>query len=120
MEKKKLYDLMQFLAYHSRERLTEIFRDCYDDPRDIKPVLDMITKKPGYVKLFGNTLVELMDWIENRHHREAAQQLCNRLNKMTIHLTGPFHLSLYFKVSAFPGWIHSLPEVGEEVKHFSS
>ena len=26
LEKKKLYDLMQFLAYHSRERLLEIFR----------------------------------------------------------------------------------------------
>lgn len=120
LEKKKLYDLMQFLAYHSRERLIEIFRDGYDDPRDIKPVLDMITKKSGYVKLFGNTLVVLLDWIENRHHREAAQQFCNRLNKMTIHLTGPLHLSLYFKVSAFPGWIHSLPEEVEEAMHFSS
>jgi hypothetical protein len=120
LEKKKLYDLMQFLAYHSLERLIEIFRDCYDDLRDIKPVLDMITRKSGYVKLFGNTLVVLLDWIENRHHREAAQQLCNRLNKMTIHLTGPLHLSLYFKVSAFPGWIHSLSEVAEEVMHFSS
>ena len=47
LEKKKLYDLMQFLAYHSRERLVEIFRDCYDDPRDIKPVLDMITTEPA-------------------------------------------------------------------------
>ena len=31
LEKKKLYDLMQFMAYHSRERLVDIFRECYND-----------------------------------------------------------------------------------------
>jgi hypothetical protein len=25
---------MQFMAYHSRERLVDIFRDCYNDHRD--------------------------------------------------------------------------------------
>ncbi len=44
LEKKKFYDLMQFMAYNSRERLVEIFRDCYGDQRAVKPVLDMITR----------------------------------------------------------------------------
>jgi hypothetical protein len=110
LEKKKLYDLMQFLAYHSRERLLEIFRHCYHDPRDIKPVLDRITRKSGYVKLFGNTLVVLLDWIEDRNHRNAAQELCRRLNQMTLRLPGPLGLRLYFRVSAFPGWTRPLPQ----------
>ncbi len=56
LEKKKLYDLMQFMAYHSRERLLELFRPCYDDQRDINKVLQMITRRPGLVKLVGQTL----------------------------------------------------------------
>jgi len=41
---------MQFMAYHSRERLVELFKECYDDHRDLKKVLDMITRKSGLVK----------------------------------------------------------------------
>lgn len=104
LEKKKLYDLMQFLAYHARERLLEIFRDCYDDHRDLKLVLDRITTTAGYVKLFGKTIVVLLDWIEDRNHRDAAQKLCQRLNQMAIRLPGTLGLRLYFRISAFPGW----------------
>lgn len=66
LEKKKLYDLMQFLAYHSRERLVEIFNECYDDNRDIKRVLDMITTMSGVVKLVGSTLMIILNQIENK------------------------------------------------------
>ena len=30
LEKKKLYDLIQMIAFHSREYLIEIFRSCYE------------------------------------------------------------------------------------------
>lgn len=115
LEKKKLYDLMQFLAYHCRERLVELFRDCYADSRDIKPVLDRITTSSGYVKLFGNTLVVLLDWIEDRNHRNAAQELCRRLNQMALRLPGPLGLRLHFRVSAFPGWTRGLPPDGVHI-----
>ncbi len=45
------------MVYNSRERLVEIFKDCYNDHRDIKKVLDMITRKSGLVKLVGQTLM---------------------------------------------------------------
>ncbi len=109
LEKKRLFDVMQFLAYHSRERLVEVFADCYDDPRDIKPVLDMITKKSGYVKLFGKTLVVLLDWIDNRKHREADQELCRRLNEKAVCLAGGLGLRLYFHASSVPRWTQRLP-----------
>jgi len=110
LEKKKLYDLMQFLAYHARERLVELFRECYDDPRDFKPVLDRITTTSGYVKRFGSTLVVLLDWIEDRKHLDAAQQLCRRINQLAIRLPGALGLRLYFRVSTFPGWTRTLPQ----------
>jgi len=102
LEKKKLYDFMQFMAFHSRERLVEIFRHCYNDYRDIKQVLDMITSKAGYIKLIGQTLVVILDWIENKKHRVAAERLCHRLNQKGISLVGRLNVKLFFRVSRIP------------------
>jgi len=102
LEKKKLYDLMQFMAYHSRERLVELFQDCYDDHRDIKKVLQMITRRPGLVKLVGQTLIVMLEWIENRKHRQAAKKLCRKLNQLNIRMVGPLNLRLSFHVVRFP------------------
>jgi len=102
LEKKKLYDLMQFMAFHSRERLVEIFRNCYDDHRDIKRVLDMITTRGGYLKLVGQTLMVVLDWIEYRKHREAAQHYCRLLNEKNINMVGRLKLKLFFHVSTIP------------------
>ena len=102
LEKKKLYDLMQFMAYHSRERLVELFQECYDDRRDIKKVLQMITRRPGLVKLVGQTLIVMLEWIENRKHRQAAKELCRKLNQLNIRMFGPLYLRLSFHVVRFP------------------
>ena len=102
LEKKKLYDLMQFMVYHSRERLIELFQDCYDDHRDIKKVLQMITRRPGLVKLVGQTLIVMLDWIENRKHRQAAEKFCRKLNQLNIRMVGPLNLRLSFHVVRFP------------------
>lgn len=102
LEKKKLYDLMQFMAYNSRERLVEIFRNCYSDHRDVKPVLDMITRRAGHIKMFGQTLMVVLDWIENKKHREAAIRFCRLLNQQTIIMVGRLKLKLAFYVSKYP------------------
>ncbi len=102
LEKKKLYDLMQFMAYNSRERLVEIFRGCYSDHRDVKPVLDMITRRAGYIKMCGETLIVVLDWIENKKHRQAAVRFCHRLNQTGIKLMGRLKLKLAFYVSKYP------------------
>ena len=96
LEKKKLYDLMQCLAFHSRERLVDIFRGCYDDNRDIKQVLGMITRKSGLLKLVGDTLVVILDRIDNLKHRKAADKLCRKLNELEIRLTGRLKVKLAF------------------------
>jgi hypothetical protein len=102
LEKKKLYDLMQFMAYHSTDRLVELFEDCYDDHRDIKKVLQMITRRSGLVKLVGQTLIVMLEWIENRKHRLAAKRLCRKLNQLNIKMVGPSNLTLSFHVVRFP------------------
>lgn len=102
LEKKKIYDAMQFLAYNSREKLVEIFRDCYNDKRDVKQVLDRITSSPGNIKLHGKTLFVVLDWIENNIHREAANKLCKKLNEMNIEMVGTLRLKLAFYISKHP------------------
>jgi len=102
LEKKKLYDLMQFMAYNSRERLAELFRQCYDDHRDVKQVLDMITGRAGYIKLVGSTLMVALDWIQNKKHREAAVKLCRLLNQKGVLLMGRMTFKLSFHVSKYP------------------
>jgi hypothetical protein len=102
LEKKKLYDLMQFMAYHSRERLVEILRQYYDDHRDVKKVLDMITRKAGLVKLVGKTLMIIIEWIDNSKHRQAAQKLCDELNQIGVRMTGGLDVTLSFHIAKIP------------------
>jgi hypothetical protein len=102
LEKKKLYDLMQIMASHSRERLVDIFKQCHDDHRDVKKVLDMITTKSGRVKLVGQTLIVVLDWIENKKYRQAAAQLCYKLNRKCVRMVGGLDVKLSFHVRTNP------------------
>jgi len=102
LEKKRIYDLLQIIAYHARERLVQEFRHEYKRPQDVKQILDKITGKGGYVKLIGQTLVVLLDWIERPAHRKAAQGLCQRLNNLEIKMQGSLRMKLYFSISKTP------------------
>ncbi len=102
LEKKRIYDLLQIIAYHARERLVQEFRHEYKRPHDVKQILDKITGKGGYVKLIGQTLVVLVDWIERPAHRKAAQGLCRRINNLGIKIQGNLPMKLHFAVSRTP------------------
>ena len=102
MEKKRIYDLIQMIAFHSREYLIQIFRSCYEDNRDIKQVLTKITRLPGYVKLRGKTLFVLLDWIEDKKHQKALVKLCQLVNAMSPTLKSRMNFNLFFRVSSVP------------------
>jgi len=102
LEKKKIHDLIQMIAFHSREHLIQIFRSCYEDTRDVKQVLTKITKLPGYVTLTGNTLFVLLDWIEDKKHRDAAIKFCHLINRMAPKLKGRIEFNLFFRISSVP------------------
>jgi hypothetical protein len=102
LEKKKIYDFVQFLSYNSRERLVEIFRECYDDHRDVKQVLNKIVGSPGYIKLVGETLIVVLDWMENKKHYDSAVMFCRKLNKMGMRICGRLKFKLSFHMSKYP------------------
>jgi len=99
LEKKRIYDAMQFMSYNSRERLVEIFRECYSDKRDVKQVLDLVTSQGGYIKLYGQTLIVVLDRIENENHNTAAIRLCEELNRKQIKMAGLMNFKLSFHMS---------------------
>ena len=101
LEKKKLYDLMQFLVFHSFERLEEIFKNYYKDHRDIKPVLRMIATQTGYLKLIGDSLIVMLNRIDLKKYRLPAEQLCHQLNSLNISLNGRIKIKLYFCISKY-------------------
>ena len=90
------------IAFHLREHLISLFRSCYDDPRDVKQILTKVTKLAGYVKLAGNTLIVLLDWIEDKKHRKAATKFCHLINSMSPKLKGRMEFKLYFRISSIP------------------
>jgi transposase len=102
LEKKKIFDLIQMIAFHSREHLIQIFRSCYEDTRDVKQVLTKITKLPGYLKLAGSTLIVLLDWIEDKKHREAGVKFCHAINTLAPKLKGRMEFNLFFRISSLP------------------
>ena len=93
---------MQFMAYNSRERLVEIFKNCYNDHQDIQKVLDMITRKSGLVKLVGQTLMIMLEWIDCSKHRQAAEDLCHKLNQKGIRMSGALDIRLSFHITLIP------------------
>ena len=52
--------------------------------------------------MFGETLIVVLDWIENKKHRQAAVRFCRRLNQTGIKLMGRLKLKLAFYVSQYP------------------
>ena len=62
----------------------------------------MITRRAGLVKLVGQTLIVMLEWIENRKHLKAAKRLCHKLNQMNIRMVGSLNLKLSFYVVRFP------------------
>lgn len=102
LEKKRIYDLFQIIAYHCRERLVDTFKECYKRENDVKQIVDKIIHKGGHIRLAGSTLIVVLDWIERPAHREAAIKLCQKLNGMGIMTQGRLPLRLHFAISRRP------------------
>jgi len=102
LEKKKLYDVIQIVAYNAEQMLLEIFQKYYHDPRDVEQILDMLINYGGYVKLYNNTLYVIINYIDQAKYRRAAVDLCKELNALTPKTPDTFRFPLFFKVMAQP------------------
>lgn len=102
LEKKKIYDVIQIIAYNAEQVLLETFSKCYSDYRDIEQILDMIVSYGGYVKLYNNTLYVIINYIDTPRYRKAAIELCHRVNSQGPRTQDRFEFPIFFKVMDHP------------------
>lgn len=98
LEKKKIYDVIQIVAYNAEQMLLEIFQKYYHDQRDIEQILDMLINYGGYVKLYNNTLYVIINYIDQPTYRRAASELCQELNALAPKTVDAFQFPLFFKI----------------------
>jgi DNA repair exonuclease SbcCD ATPase subunit len=104
LEKKKIYDVIQIVAYNAEQMLLEIFQKYYHDQRDIEQILDMLINYGGYVKLYNNTLYVIINYIDQPTYRRAARELCQELNALAPTTLDAFQFPIFFKIGehAYP------------------
>ncbi|MGI0037681.1 MAG: putative transposase [Nitrososphaera sp.] len=102
LEKKKIYDVIQIVAYNAEQLLLESFQKHYHDTRDIEQILDMIINYGGYIKLYNNTLYVIINYLDQPAYRRAAVELCKELNAVAPKTMDTFQFPIFFKVMAHP------------------
>jgi len=86
VEGKNYWDLAQGLAWNSRKKLIDMFREFLPNPRDRIPVLDAITQSHGWIRSTDMAVEIILEPLETPRFRVAQIQLCNKLNSMEIKL----------------------------------
>jgi len=98
LEKKKIYDVIQIIAYNSEPMLLELFEKYYHDKRDIEQILDKIINHGGAIKLYNGKLYVLLDPIATPRYRRAAMELCQEINQMQPRTNDRFGFPIFFTV----------------------
>lgn len=102
LEKKKLYDVIQIIAYNAEQVLLQTFQKYYDDYHDVEQILDMIVNFGGYLRVYNNVLYVILNYIDQPKYRRAAVELCEAINNSTPKTLDAFRFPIYFKVMAQP------------------
>jgi hypothetical protein len=98
LEKKKIYDVIQIIAYNSEQMLLALFGKYYHDKRDSEQILDKIINHGGAIKLYNGTLYVLLDPIATPRYRRAAMELCQEINQMQPRTNDRFRFPMFFTV----------------------
>jgi hypothetical protein len=98
LEKKKIYDVIQIVAYNSEQMLLKLFEQYYHDKRDIEQILDKIINHGGAIKLHNGTLYVVLDPFVTPRYRRAAMELCQKINQMQPRTNDRFRFPIFFTV----------------------
>lgn len=85
-EGKNLWDIAQALVWNSRKKLIHLFKEFLPNPRDLIPILDVITKGKGWVKSTPEAIEIRLEPLDIPRYRAAQIQLCRALNEKEIRL----------------------------------
>ena len=86
VEGKNYWDLAQGLAWNSRKKMMNMFREFLPNPRDLLPVLDAVTNSHGWIRSTDDTVEVLLEPLDTPAYKNAQFQLCRKLTGMNIKL----------------------------------
>jgi hypothetical protein len=101
LEKKKLYDVVQIVAYNAEQKLVSLLKKHYRNKRDVEQILDKIINHGGMLKLHEGKLYVLLHPIRTPRYRLAMQKLCDEINRLNPKTIDRFGFPIFFKVRDF-------------------
>lgn len=82
LERKYLLDNIKIATYNLNEMLLDVFAGCYDDPKDIRQILQMIIERGAHLRLVDGTLQVTIYSMDLPKYQRAAEKLCRKLNEL--------------------------------------
>ena len=81
-ERKYLLDNIKIATYNLNEMLLDVFAGCYDDPKDIRQILQMIIERGAHLRLVDGNLQVTIYSMDLPKYQRAAEKLCHKLNEL--------------------------------------
>jgi len=97
-EKKRFLDCIKVFTYNMENQMCKYLLNYYDIKKEIRPVLSMLVKRGGDVKLEDGKLRVRLKRFKNPEINYAVRHLCDDLNQMEPFSLDKFHLPMHYEV----------------------
>ena len=97
LEGKRFLDVLRIVMHNAEQMLLDIFKRCYEDPRDTHKVLHAIANQGGTVEERREVYIVELNPLHIPAHQRATERLCQELNEEGPNLA-PNGKKVIFKV----------------------
>jgi len=80
LDRKIFLDVLRIVMHNANQMLLDVFKRCYNDPRDLHDVLKNITRQSGTVHETKTKVIVTLNSLEAPTYKRATEQLCKELN----------------------------------------
>lgn len=82
LDSKHFIDVLRIALYNAEQMLIDVFKRCYNDPRDLHALLRAIADQGGTVEERKDCIIVRLTALHIPAHRRATEKLCVELNAM--------------------------------------
>mgnify|MGYP000256379804 CR=1 FL=1 len=82
LDSKHFMDVLRIALYNAEQMLIEVFKRCYNDPRDLHALLHAIADQGGTVEERKDCMIVGLKALHIPAHKRATEKLCIELNAM--------------------------------------
>ncbi len=98
LERKYLLDNIKIATYNLNEMLLDVFAGCYDDPKDIRQILQMIIERGAHLRLVDGTLQVTIYSMDLPKYQRAVEKLCRKLNELEPVTLDKHQFPIFYRV----------------------